>query len=70
MANLIGILCARFEIGSYKGREGSISYSIVDSKNETLNMNRIDKSILEAEQEVSNGANNANTFSLAKSKIF
>lgn len=36
LANLIGIPCARFEIGSYKGREGSISHSIVDNKEETL----------------------------------
>lgn len=36
LANLIEIPCARFEIGSYKGREGSISYSIVNNKNETL----------------------------------
>lgn len=36
LANLLGIPCARFEIGSYKGREGSMSYSIVDNKDETL----------------------------------
>lgn len=31
-ANLIGLSCARFEIGTYKGREGSISYNIVNQK--------------------------------------
>jgi len=36
LANLIGIPCAKFEIGLYKGREGSISYNIVDNKEETL----------------------------------
>ncbi|NBI69874.1 hypothetical protein D3Z50_02090 [Clostridiaceae bacterium] len=30
LAKLIGIPCARFEIGTYKGREGSLSYNIVD----------------------------------------
>lgn len=36
LANIIGIPCARFEVGLYKGREGSMSYSIVDNKEETL----------------------------------
>ncbi len=36
LANLIGIPCAKFEVGIYKGREGSMSYSIVDNKEETL----------------------------------
>lgn len=30
LANLIGLSCAKFETGSYKGREGSMSYNIVD----------------------------------------
>ena len=30
LAALIGIPCAKFEIGSYKGREGSMSYNIID----------------------------------------
>lgn len=30
LAKLIGLSCARFEIGSYKGREGSMSYNIID----------------------------------------
>lgn len=36
LANLIGIPCARFEIGTYKGREGSMSYNIVTNKKEVL----------------------------------
>lgn len=28
----MGLSCAKFEIGIYKGREGSISYNIVDHK--------------------------------------
>lgn len=36
LANLIGIPCARFEIGVYNGREGSMSYNIVTHKNEML----------------------------------
>ena len=36
LANIIGIPCAKFEVGLYKGREGSMSYSIVDNKKETL----------------------------------
>lgn len=30
LANLIGIPCAKFEIGMFHGREGSISYNIVE----------------------------------------
>ena len=30
LANLIGLSCAKFEIGSYRGREGSMSYNIID----------------------------------------
>lgn len=30
LANLIGIPCAKFEIGMFRGREGSISYNIVE----------------------------------------
>ncbi|MCI9590713.1 MAG: hypothetical protein HFG42_09190 [Lachnospiraceae bacterium] len=30
LAKLIGISCAKFEIGTYKGREGSLSYNIVN----------------------------------------
>lgn len=36
LANLIGIPCARFEIGMYRGREGSMSYNIVDHEGITL----------------------------------
>lgn len=36
LANVIRILCAKFEAGLYKGREGSMSYSIVDNKEEIL----------------------------------
>lgn len=36
LANLIGFPCARFEIGTYKGREGSMSYNIVEHKRMTL----------------------------------
>lgn len=36
LANLIGLSCAKFEIGSYKGREGSMSYNIVDCEGITL----------------------------------
>ena len=32
LAGLVGLSCAKFEIGVYKGREGSISYNIVDHK--------------------------------------
>lgn len=30
LAKLIGIPCAKFEVGTYNGREGSISYNIVE----------------------------------------
>lgn len=30
LANLIGLSCAKFEIGTYGGREGSMSYNIID----------------------------------------
>ena len=36
LANIIGIPCAKFEVGLYKGREGSMSYNIVNNKEETL----------------------------------
>ena len=36
LANLIGLSCAKFEVGSYKGREGSMSYNIVDHEGITL----------------------------------
>lgn len=36
LANLIGLSCARFEIGTYKGREGSMSYNIVEHEGMTL----------------------------------
>lgn len=36
LANLIGLSCARFEIGTYRGREGSMSYNIVDREGMTL----------------------------------
>lgn len=36
LANIIGIPCAKFEAGLYKDREGSMSYSIIDNKDETL----------------------------------
>lgn len=36
LAKLIGIPCARFEVGTYKGREGSMSYNIVANNGETL----------------------------------
>lgn len=36
LAQLIGIPCAKFEIGTYKGREGSMSYNIVDHDGMTL----------------------------------
>ena len=29
LAGLVGLSCAKFEIGVYEGREGSISYNIV-----------------------------------------
>ncbi len=36
IARLIGIPCAKFEIGMLKGREGSISYNIVESRGTIL----------------------------------
>lgn len=36
LANLIGIPCAQFEIGMFYGRQGSISYNIVDHEGMTL----------------------------------
>lgn len=36
IARLIGIQCAKFEIGIFKGREGSISYNIVEHEGMTL----------------------------------
>lgn len=36
LAKLIGIPCANFEIGMYHGREGSISYNIVEHNGMTL----------------------------------
>ncbi len=36
LANLIGLSCARFELGTYRGSEGSMSYNIVDHEGMTL----------------------------------
>lgn len=36
LAVLIGLSCARFEIGTYKGREGSMSCNIIDHEGMTL----------------------------------
>lgn len=36
LAQLLEIPCAKFEIGIYHGREGSMSYNIVDHTNQTL----------------------------------
>lgn len=36
LAELIGIPCAKFEIGRYRGREGSMSYNIVDQSEKIL----------------------------------
>ncbi|MCI8920246.1 MAG: hypothetical protein HFH29_16210 [Eubacterium sp.] len=36
IAGLIGIPCAKFEIGMFRGREGSISYNIVEREGITL----------------------------------
>lgn len=36
LAELIDFPCARFEIGSYKGREGSMSYNIITHEGMTL----------------------------------
>ena len=35
IAGLIGIPCAKIEIGMFKGREGSISFNIVESKSKS-----------------------------------
>ena len=36
VASLIGIPCAKFELGIYCGREGSMSYNIIQDGNESL----------------------------------
>ena len=36
LAKMIGIPCAKFELGTYHGREGSISYNIVNQKDMIL----------------------------------
>ncbi len=36
LAKLIGIPCAKFELGTYQGREGSMSYNIVDREGAIL----------------------------------
>ncbi len=36
LADLIGLSCVRFEIGAYRGREGSMSYNIVAHEGMTL----------------------------------
>lgn len=36
LANLIGMPCAKFELGLYEGREGSMSYNILEDRNEFL----------------------------------
>ncbi|MCH1980948.1 HipA domain-containing protein [Lawsonibacter sp. OA9] len=36
LAQLIGIPCAKFEVGTYKGREGSMSYNIIDHEGMVL----------------------------------
>ena len=36
LAKMIGIPCAKFELGTYNGREGSISYNIVNQKDMAL----------------------------------
>lgn len=36
LAQLIGIPCAKFELGTYQGREGSISYNIIDGPEQVL----------------------------------
>lgn len=36
LASLIGLSCARFEIGTYRSREGSMSYNIIDHEGMTL----------------------------------
>lgn len=36
LAQSIGLPCAKFELGQYKGRQGSISYNILQNQNEIL----------------------------------
>ena len=36
IAQVLDIPCARFELGTYKGREGSVSYNIIEQENQTL----------------------------------
>ena len=36
LAQLLNIPCAKFELGTYKGREGSMSYNIVDRRGMVL----------------------------------
>lgn len=36
LAKLIGIPCAKFELGTYQGREGSMSYNLVDREGAIL----------------------------------
>ena len=36
LATIIGIPCAKFELGIYKGHEGSISYNILSNEDEVL----------------------------------
>lgn len=36
LAELIGIPCAKFELGLYRGREGSISYNIIEEADQIL----------------------------------
>lgn len=36
MADLLGIPCAKFEIGMYKGQEGSMSYNIIEHESMSL----------------------------------
>lgn len=36
IAQLLGILCAKFELGMYLGREGSMSYNIIERPNQIL----------------------------------
>ena len=36
LAKILGIPCAKFELGMYHGREGSISYNIISNSNQIL----------------------------------
>ncbi len=36
IADLLGIPCAKFETGSYKGRDGSMSYNIIENSEQIL----------------------------------